>query len=99
MPKIGWSLDPFGLSASQAILQALIGMDAWFFTRASSSEVDRRKHSKELEFVWRASSSLPNERSEMFTHIFESYYCMPLPLYAFEWGEGQGSGLFCPSIF
>ena len=27
-PKVGWSLDPFGMSGSQAVLQALIGMEA-----------------------------------------------------------------------
>ena len=35
LPRIGWSLDPFGMSASQATLQALQGMDGWFFTRLS----------------------------------------------------------------
>ena len=64
-PRIGWSLDPFGMSSSQAVLQALQGMDAWFFTRLSGSEVDARKAAKSLEFVWRASSSLPNETSEI----------------------------------
>lgn len=44
-----------------------------------------RKADKELEFIWRASSSLPDKQTEIFTHIFESYYCMPLPTYAFEW--------------
>ena len=83
-PRIGWSLDPFGMSSSQAVLQALQGMDAWFFTRLSGSEVDARKAAKSLEFVWRASSSLPNETSEIFCHVYESYYCMPSD-FQFEW--------------
>ena len=85
MPKIGWSLDPFGMSATQAVLQAEMGMDAWFFTRVTDEIVDEMKKNKSLEFVWRASSSLPHNESEIFAHVWESYYCMPLPTYAFEW--------------
>jgi hypothetical protein len=90
-PKIGWSLDPFGMSASQAVLQALMGMEAWFFTRLNGDIVDRMKKDKGLEFVWRASSALPSAKSEIFSHVFESYYCMPLPQYAFEWPAESGA--------
>ena len=51
-PRVGWSLthlDP----RPQAVLQAYMGMDAWFFTRISSDAV-RQKKSRSLEFVWRA---------------------------------------------
>ena len=90
MPKIGWSLDPFGMSATQAVLQAKMGMDAWFFTRVTDEIVDEMKQNKSLEFVWRASSSLPHNESEIFAHVWESYYCMPLPTYAFEWPASTG---------
>ena len=84
VPRVGWSLDPFGPSASQAVLQALQGFDAWFFTRISGDEVEARKKARALEFVWRASSSLLANVSEIFAHVFESYYCMPHE-YQFEW--------------
>lgn len=84
LPRVGWSLDPFGPSVSQAVLQAMMGMDAWFFTRITGSDVDARKEAKALEFVWRGSSSLPHEETEIFSHVFESYYCMPHE-YQFEW--------------
>ena len=32
-PRVGWSLDPFGMSSSQAVLQSLMGMDATVITR------------------------------------------------------------------
>ena len=51
--------------------QALIGMEAWFFTRIDG--VDQLKNATGLEFVWRASSSLSDEDSEIFAHVLESY--------------------------
>jgi hypothetical protein len=89
-PKIGWSLDPFGISSTQATLQSLMGFDAWFFTRISANDVASRKQDKSLEFIWQSSSSLPIATTEIFAHVFESYYCMPLPTYAFEWGPPLG---------
>ena len=40
-PHVGWSLDPFGLSTTQAVLQSLMGFDAWFFTRVPDARVAR----------------------------------------------------------
>ena len=34
MPTVGWQIDPFGHSATQASLSALYGFDAQFFGRA-----------------------------------------------------------------
>ncbi len=90
-PKVGWSIDPFGQSGTQAVLQALMGMEAWFFTRLPTPVIQRMKDNKSVEFVWRASSSLSARQSEIFVHVLESYYCMPLPTYAFEWGPGKGA--------
>jgi hypothetical protein len=83
-PRVGWSLDPFGMSATQATLQSLMGMDAWFFTRLSADVIEARKQARALEFVWRPSASLAPNASEIFAHVFESYYCMPHE-YQFEW--------------
>lgn len=90
-PHVGWSLDPFGMSTTQAVLQSLMGFDAWFFTRVPDTRVVAGKRDKTLEFVWRASSSLPDHQTEIFAHIFESYYCMPLPDFAFELGSDKGA--------
>ena len=57
------------------------GMEAWFFTRISDDEHTRLQKEQGFEFVWRASSSLPEADTEIFCHVFESYYCMPLPTY------------------
>ena len=68
-----------------------MGMDSWVFTRLSHGIIDQMKKDKGLEFVWRASSALPAQQSEIFAHVLESYYCMPLPTYAFEWGAAKGA--------
>ena len=62
-----------GISSTQAVLQSLMGMDSWMFTRLSNDIVDSMKKDKGLEFVWRASSALPAAESEIFAHVFESY--------------------------
>ena len=90
-PRVGWSLDPFGLSASQATLQSLLGMEAWFFTRVPKTTLANMKADRTLEFVWRGSASLPANQTEIFCHVYESYYCMPVPSYAFEWGPARGA--------
>ena len=41
--------------------------------------------------MWRASSAINPAKSEIFAHVLESYYCMPLPTYAFEWGADKGA--------
>ena len=92
-PRVGWSLDPFGISSSQAVLQSLMGFDAYFFTRVSDDVLAQAKANKTVEFVWRASSSLPDQETQILAHIFESYYCMPLPTYAFEWGPANGAAV------
>ena len=61
---------------------------AWFFTRVGDKTVNAMKSQKSIEFIWRASSSLPAAESELLAHVWESYYCYPLPTYAFEWGPG-----------
>ena len=42
-PHVGWSLDPFGLSTTQAVLQSKMGFDAWFFTRVPDERVAEGK--------------------------------------------------------
>jgi len=52
-PRIGWQIDPFGHSSTNARLFAEMGFDAWFFARLDWADKDRRMDTKEMEFVWR----------------------------------------------
>jgi alpha-mannosidase len=52
-PRIGWQIDPFGHSSTNARLFAEMGFDALFFARIDYQDKNRRMDSRELEWVWR----------------------------------------------
>jgi len=76
-PRVGWSLDPFGVSSTQAVFYALMGMDSYVYTRLPKPLIDSMKKNRSLEFLWEASSSLPARDTAIMSHVLESYYCMP----------------------
>lgn len=57
-PRIGWQIDPFGHSNTNARLFAEMGFDAWFFARLDNDDKQRRLTDNELEFIW-----MPNPKS------------------------------------
>ena len=58
-PTIGWQLDPFGHSATQAaLLSAEVGFDGLFFGRIDYQDHDLRVKNRDLQFVWAPSPSL-----------------------------------------
>ena len=62
IPKVGWQLDPFGHSASQAsLLTARAGMDALYFGRIDYQDLDIRHKTQECEGLWSASAAMPND--------------------------------------
>jgi alpha-mannosidase len=57
-PTVGWQLDPFGHSSTQAaLLSAAVGFDALFFGRIDYQDHDLRVANKSLQFVWAPSQS------------------------------------------
>jgi lysosomal alpha-mannosidase len=69
VPTIGWQIDPFGHSAEQASLFALMGFNAMFFGRVDFQDFQHRRRNKTLEYVWRGSPSL-GTATQLFTGIF-----------------------------
>jgi hypothetical protein len=70
IPKIGWQIDPFGHSATQAaLLSAEAGFEGLFFARIDYQDKIIRRANKTLEFVWRASESL-GTNAQLFTGAF-----------------------------
>lgn len=69
-PTIGWQIDPFGHSATQAALLSYeVGFDGLFFARSDYQDMANRQPKKEMEVIWRASPSL-GAQAQVFTGAF-----------------------------
>ncbi len=51
-PRIGWHVDPFGHSSTNARLFAEMGFDAWFFSRIDIQDYAQRQLDQSLEWIW-----------------------------------------------
>ena len=76
-PRIGWQIDPFGHSNTNARIFAEMGFDAWFFARLDYQDKNKRMNDKEMEFVW-----IPNPESlgtdvNILTHVLYHHYSAP----------------------
>ena len=72
VPTIGWQIDPFGHSSTQAsLLSGVMGFDGLFFGRIDYQDHGLRIANKNLEFIWRASPSL-GASAQVFTGAFQS---------------------------
>lgn len=59
VPTVGWQIDPFGHSATQAsLLSAEVGFDALYFARIDWQEAQVRTAQRSMEMIWQGSSSL-----------------------------------------
>lgn len=58
VPTVGWQLDPFGHSATQAsLLTSKAGFDALYFGRIDFQDLELRQLTKECEGLWNSSQS------------------------------------------
>lgn len=72
VPKVGWQLDPFGHSASQASLFASkVGFDALYIGRIDHQDLEIRHYTQECEGLWNSSNSL--EDTTIFWGLTGSY--------------------------
>lgn len=84
IPTVGWQIDPFGHSSTQAVLYALMGMDAWYFGRIDYQDRIEREAALTLEVVMQPSESL-GQSADIFTGVMRGYG--PLPGFNFDWGS------------
>jgi hypothetical protein len=71
VPKVGWQIDPFGHSSTQAsLLSARVGFTGLFFARIDYQDSIYRDANKEYEMIWRPSPSL-GVNGQIFTGAFE----------------------------
>ena len=79
LPTVGWQIDPFGHSATQAaLLSGALGFDALFFGRIDHQDHDLRMANRQMEFLWRASPSL-GDAGSVFSGAFQSGNYGPPP--------------------
>lgn len=90
IPKVGWQLDPFGHSASQAsIFASKVGFDSLYFGRIDFQDLRVRHYTQQCEGFWNSSNSLPD--TTVFWGLTGSYggnYGSP-PGYCFDIGCGD----------
>ncbi|CAD8076627.1 unnamed protein product [Paramecium primaurelia] len=73
VPSIGWQIDTFGHSNTQALFSNMMGFNAWFLGRIDHQERLEREKKKELEFVIHS-----DEENSIFTHInYYGFYSSP----------------------
>ena len=61
VPKVGWQIDPFGHSAFHAVMSAQAGFLGTYHARIDYQDLDWRSNTKQREFMWQASPSLPEQ--------------------------------------
>eukprot|EP01137_Pigoraptor_chileana_P035462 Opistho-2@29507 len=72
-PRIGWHIDPFGHSNEQASLFARMGFDGFFFGRIDYQDKNTRLAAKNMETIWKGSSSLGAESQIFAGTLFNGY--------------------------
>merc|ERR1719379_1532272 len=73
LPRIGWQIDPFGHSSTQAnLLSAKVGFDALYFGRIDYQDMSNRQETGNLEMIWDSSPSLGSKDGAVFTGIWPS---------------------------
>ncbi|ETO19503.1 hypothetical protein RFI_17727, partial [Reticulomyxa filosa] len=87
-PSVAWHVDPFGHSYVTGGLWSQVGFDAFAMHRINYRELNQRKLDKNLEFVWKGSSSL-GEDGYIWVHLLDSAYRAPSQIFFF--GGSQAS--------
>ena len=76
-PRIGWMVDSFGHSASNAALFADFGFEAIFMARNAHDSKASRQKNGEMSFIWKPFSKHFGDEKEIYAHFFDSHYYAP----------------------
>jgi lysosomal alpha-mannosidase len=79
--KVGWQIDPFGISATFPALLKLGGYENLVINRVDYRVKNQLKVNKSLEFLWKLIHPLGSEDNTIFTHILHTGYTMPVELF------------------
>ncbi|EGR31388.1 hypothetical protein IMG5_110930 [Ichthyophthirius multifiliis] len=84
IPTIGWQIDPFGHSSTNAILFNKFGFNGLWFARLHYAENAQMMSQKNLEFIWKPESTEKDDSNNIFVSINYSHYKTPTPDFNFE---------------
>ena len=76
VPKVGWQIDPFGHSSTNAALFSKAGIDAFWFSRIDYAEKRERQSRKDLEFIWQPRTTQGNE-NQILSIVTPDHYDFP----------------------
>jgi hypothetical protein len=76
VPRIGWHLDAFGHSDTNARLFAEFGFEAMFVARLDREDKDKNKlKNRAMDFLWRPSFKHFGAERQILVSIFRDHYC------------------------
>ena len=76
-PRVGWLIDSFGHSASNARLYADMGLEALFISRIATGDRDKRIKEKAMNYLWRPDTKHFGDQHELLVSYFTNTYCYP----------------------
>jgi hypothetical protein len=82
LPKVGWSVDPFGLSAVTARMNKDMNLDYHVIARVSYEVKRQLKKDLSMEYLWQYDPS--NSSKQIFTHVMYDSYCNIIPDYGWD---------------
>lgn len=74
-PTIGWQLDPFGHTQTNADIFAQVGIDTLVFARWSVYTQSEKLKNKEMQWIWETS-----DQNSLFAHYLVDHYSPPFPI-------------------
>ena len=88
-PRVGWQVDPFGHSSTQAsLLSWAAGFDALYFGRIDYQDRQQRQATQECEGVWRSSESMGPD-AQVFWSLTGEYGGNYYGPSGFDWDVGN----------
>ncbi|XP_053907882.1 lysosomal alpha-mannosidase [Cuculus canorus] len=76
-PRVAWQIDPFGHARQLAATFAQMGYDGLFLGRVDHQDKAQREELRQMEMIWRASTSLQPPAADIFTGILPNMYNPP----------------------
>lgn len=77
VPSVGWQIDPFGHSATNAAFSAEYGFSGQFFARLDYQEKHQRLANKSMQWLWTQQDR--QDATTLFTHAMFDGYSAPAP--------------------